>query len=165
MRLFSSRPGSLTMPRPQLDGTGWPDLAEVGRPTFESNTFYELGVRHAYDAEAHAISARLVDDLLPHIATGANAEDGPYLAKLFGVAARIGAGIGIVERGLGVAGLDSVDRRIAAALWEGRRKQPVMPPDVGGLAGYFLLAGFHVARTGPSLVERLVADLTAPGAG
>ncbi len=163
MRWFTSKPTSVQVPLPTADGSGWPDKATVGRPSFESNTFYELGVRHAYDAEAHAISARLADDLLPHVHTGASDEDEPYLHKVFTTAARIGAGVGIVDRGLGAAETGHVDRRIAAALWEGRRKLPVMSPEWGTTAGYFLLAGFHVARTGPPMVDRLLEELRPGG--
>jgi hypothetical protein len=163
MRWFSRRKGSaaellaVSLPRP--DGSGWPDRAAVGQPSFESNTFYELGLRSAYEPEAHAISARLVDDVLPYVPTGVSAEDEPYLTKVFATAARIGAGVGIVERGLGAADPAVVDRRIGAALWEGRRKLPVMSPEWATTAGYFLLAGFHVARSGPDGVDRLVEEL------
>lgn len=165
MRWFSRRPSSsaellaVSLPRP--DGSGWPDRDSVGRPSFDSSTFYELGLRSAYEPEAHAISARLVDDVLPHVPTGVSAEDEPYLSKVFATAARIGAGVGIVERGLGVADPAVVDRRIGAALWEGRRKLPVMPPEWATTAAYFLLAGFTVARSGPDTVDRLVEELRA----
>ena len=164
MRWSTPKPTSVPVPLPGVDGSGWPDKKTVGRPSFESNTFYELAVRHAYDPEAHAISARLADDLLPHVRTGVSAEDEPYLHKVFTIAARIGAGVGIVDRGLGAAEPGQVDRRIAAALWEGRRKLPVMSPQWTTTAGYFLLAGFHVARTGPPMVDRLIAELPSGGA-
>ena len=161
---WSSRPKGpsvqlLEVSPPRPDGSGWPDRVRVGKPSFESNTFYELGLRSAYEPEAHAISARLVDDVLPHVPTGVSVEDEPYLTKVFATAARIGAGVGIVERGLGVTDPAVVDRRIGAALWEGRRKLPVMPAQWATTAGYFLLAGFHVARSGPDSIDRLVQEL------
>lgn len=154
-----AKPTSVPVDLPDVDGRGWPDRAAVGRPSFESSTFYELGVRHAYDPEAHAISARLADDLLPHVHTGVSGEDQPYLHKVFTTAARVGAGVGIVDRGLEPSEPGHVDRRIAAALWEGRRKLPVMSPQWATTAGFFLLAGFHVARAGPAEADRVLQEL------
>lgn len=151
------------MALPRVDGTGWPDEAAVGRPSFEMNTFYELGLRHAYDPEAHAVADRLVADVLPHVRTDVAAQDQPYLHKVFSTAARIGAGLGIVERGLAGSDPAQVDRRVAGALWQARRKLPAMQPAWLTLAGYFLLAGFHVARTGPEVVERLAEQVRESG--
>jgi hypothetical protein len=163
--LFSRRPSPpshLPLPPPGLDGAGWPDEGAAGRGSFESSTYYELAVRHAYDLEAHAVGDRLVDDLLPLVSTGVSEQDEPYLHKVFLTAARIGAGIGIVERSLGPANPQLVDRHIAGALWQGRRKLPAMQPDWGRTAGFFLLAGFHVVRGGREVVDRL-ADELGPG--
>lgn len=159
MPLFRSRPATLPLVPPRLDGTGWPDPAQVGRPSFDSATFHETATREAYEVEAHAVADRLLDDVLPRIATGVSAQDAPFLRKVLLVAARVGAGVGIVERGLGEPDPAAVDRRVAAALWEARRKLPSMPPERARVAAYFLLAGFHVARTGPDAVEQLLADL------
>lgn len=163
MRLFPRRPSHLPLVLPLIDGSGWPDAAAVGRPSFEAATFHELAVRHAYDLEAHAIGDRLVADLLPLVVTRVSAEDEPFLHKVFLTAARVGAGVGIVERTVATPDPALVDRHIAGALWEARRKLPAMQPDWARTAGYFLLAGFHVARTGPAMVDRLCADL-GPGA-
>lgn len=156
---FRTGPASVPLALPRLDGTGWPDEAALGRPSFETNTFYELAVRHAYDPEAHAVADRLVEQALPRVPTGVTAEDEPYLRKVFTTAARIGAGVAIVERTLGPADPGTADGRIAGALWQARRKLPAMQADWGRSAGWFLLAGYHVARTGPSAVDPLVAEL------
>lgn len=159
MRLFARRPSHLPIALPRLDGSGWPDQAAVGRPSFDTSTYYELAVRHAFDPEAHAAADGLVDELLPRIDTAVSAEDEPYLRKVFITAARIGAGLGIVERTLASHDLDQVDRSIAGALWEARRKLPAMQPDWARTAGWFLLAGFHLARGGPGVLDRLREDL------
>jgi hypothetical protein len=165
--LFSRRPSSpthLPLPPPRPDGAGWPDESQVGRPSFDASTFYELAVRHAYDPEAHAVGDRLVEDLLPRIPTGVGEQDEPYLHKVFLTAARIGAGIGIVERTLGPPAPEAVDRRIAGALWQARRRLPAMQPGWSRTAGFFLLAGFHVVRGGRDVVDRLSTEL-GPGEG
>lgn len=167
MRLFRRRgpdlPRRLPLVLPRPDGTGWPDESLVGRPSFESGTWYELGLRHAYDPEAHAVADRLVADVLPALSTGVQPEDAPYLHKVFSTAARVGAGLGIVERGLSSDDDGTVDRRMVASLGAARRALPSMPADWARLAGFFLLAGFHVARTGPAMVDRLAEDVRGGG--
>ena len=158
------RPSRVPLGRPRLDGEGWPDESAVGRPSFEANTYYELASRNAYDGVAHALAEELVDAAMPHVPTGTLAEDQPYVRKLFTVAARIGFGIGVVERGLGEPEEDSVDRHIAAALWQARRKQPAMPPRLAGAAAWFLLAGYWVARTEPTVIPVLVDELASGSA-
>lgn len=163
MRIFRKAPSSLPIALPRLDGTGWPDEAALGRPSFETSTLYELALQRAYDPEAHAVADRLVADLLPHVPTGVTAEDEPYLRKVFTTAARIGAGVAVVERTLGVPDPAAVDRRVAGALWHARRRLPPMQQNWARTGGWFVLAGFHVARTGPSVVERLADELGTGG--
>lgn len=161
---FRSRPrtspAELPYVRPRLDGTGWPPQTDVGRPSFDSATFAELGQRCAHDPEAHVVADRLVGDLLPHVPTVVTAEDEPYLRKTFRTAAQIGAGLGIVERDLGRPAGATIDRRVAGALWQARRRLPAMQPDWSAAAAYFLLAGYAVARSGPQVVDELRDDLT-----
>lgn len=166
MPLFRRRPPYVSLRVPAPGGQGWPSLDDVGRPSFASSTYYEIGCRHAYDDEAHDLAARLVDAVMPHLPTGVDDEDEPYLRKVFVTAARIGAGIGTVERTLPTPDARSMDRRIAAALWQARRKLPAMPPAWTDLAAYVMLAGYYLARTDvrrlPALVEELGAQ---PGGG
>ncbi|MCW2614569.1 MAG: hypothetical protein JWN08_1563 [Frankiales bacterium] len=160
MRLFrAARPQHLPLDPPRLDGAGWPDAAGVGRPSFETSTYYELAVRNAFEPEAHAVADRLVDELLPRVETGVSGEDAPYLRKTILTAARVGAGVGIVERTFPPAEPGTVDRAVAGALWEARRRLPGMQPGWSRTAGFFLLAGFHVVRGGPSVVDDLARDL------
>lgn len=159
MPLFRSRPSSVPLARPRLDGTGWPDAREVGRPSFDSTTLLELATRAAYEPEAHAVADRLLDDVLPRVETGVDPVDEPYFRKLLLVAARVGAGLAIAERGVAATGPGTVDRSVASALVEARRQQPAMPADRARVAAYFLLAGFHVGRTGPAAVDDLLAEL------
>ena len=163
MPLFRRRPAHLPLVPPRLDGTGWPDPAEVGRPSFEANTLYEVATRHACESEAQAIGSGLVDAVLPHVRTGAPPQDEPYLHNVFTVAARIGAGLGVVERGLGTPDSSLVDRRVAAALVQAGRKLPVMRRDWAHLAGYFLRAGHYVARTDLFVMPLLVEELGPAG--
>ncbi len=162
MRLFPRRPRHLPLALPRLDGTGWPDPAAVGRPSFDTSTFYELACRNAYETEAHEVADRLVGAILPQVPTGVSARDEPYLRKVFHTAARIGAGLAMVERTLPTPDPRSVDRRIAGALWQARRRQPVMSPDWARTAAYFLLAGYYVARTSPEVIPSLVREVTSP---
>ena len=159
MPLFARRPtGPLPLPAPRPDGTGWPDADAVGRPSFEAAAFHEIAVKNAYEIEAHAVADRLVDQLLPRLPAVGEAVDAPFLRKVVLTAARIGAGLGMVGRGLDDAP-DEVDRRVAGALLLARRGLPDMPPAQAALVGYFLLAAFRVARRGPDEVDRLEADL------
>ncbi len=151
-----SRPTTLPLGRPGPDGGGWPDRDEVGRPTFASSTLHEMALRAAYEPEAHAIGDRLVDDVLPRVPLVVSDEDAPYLRRVLLTAARIGAGVGIVERSAGPDVVDGqVDRDVAAALWRARSALPPMPPVREQVAAYFLLAGFVVAREGRSVVDEL----------
>lgn len=154
------QPADLPYQRPRLDGTGWPDESALGRPSFDTATFAELGQRHAYDREAHVVADRLVAELLPHLWTGVSTEDEPYLRKTFTTAARIGAGLGIVERGLASTAAATMDRRVAGALWQARRRLPAMRSDWTAAAVWFLLAGYAVARSGLHVVDELRDDLT-----
>ena len=163
MGLFSRGPAYLPLDVPRLDGTGWPDPAEVGRPSFEANAYYEVATRNAFEPEAHEVADALVAAVLPHVPTGVSAEDEPYLRKLFLTAARIGAGMGRVERDLPTPDLERVDRHVAAALWQARRKLPAMRPDWAASAAYFLLAGYYVARTELYVIPTLVERLGSPG--
>jgi hypothetical protein len=163
MRLF--RTGRPTLPEvleldlPRLDGTGWPDEAVVGRRSFESATWSELGLRSAYDPQAHAVADLLADELLPHVPLEVAAEDEPYLRKVLSVAARQGAGLALVERGRAGAVGPAADRRLVGALWQARRGLPAMRPDWSAAAAFLLLAGFHVARTPQADVPRVLAAL------
>lgn len=162
-RRVTDAPAHLPLGRPGPDGAGWPDEAVVGRPSFEANALHELATRDAYTAEAHDLAEELVAAALPHVPTGATAEDEPYLRKVFTVAARVGAGLGRVEHTLGPVDPATVDRRVAAALWQARRKLPVMPPEWERAAAWFLLAGHHVARTERAAIPLLVDHLAHPG--
>ena len=158
MRLFAGRAGRpdtpLELDRPRPDGAGWPDPADVGRRSFQGSALYELGLRNAYEIEAHAVADALVDALLPRLETGASEQDAPYFRKVVLTAARIGAGLGRCDDGG-----PYVERRLAQALLLARAALPGMPPVQAGVAGYFLLAGFHTARSGRDEVGRLAAEL------
>lgn len=140
---------------PRLDGSGWPDAVALGRPSFEAQTFHELGLRHAYDPDVHALAERLVAAALPRLPTGVSREDEPHLRKVFLSAARTGAGIGRVERSQAAAPPGEVDRRIAGALWQARRGLPSMPDEWAVLGGWFVLAGRHLAVRGGGVDELL----------
>ncbi|MDP9434200.1 MAG: hypothetical protein M3P93_02980 [Actinomycetota bacterium] len=155
MGLFRRRPPTLPLSLPRPDGAGWPDRAETGRPSFEGATYYELGTRNAFEPEAHDLADRLVDAVLPRLATGVTEEDEPYLRKTFLTAARIGAGVGMAERSLATP-IHLMDRHVAAALWLARRKLPAMRADWSRTGAYFMLAGYYLARTDLDLLPALV---------
>ena len=136
----------LVLQLPRLDGSAWPDESAVGRRTFASSTYYEMGVRQAYEPECHELADHLVTEVLPRLDTGASAEDAPYLRKTLSVAARIGAGIGVVDRGLHPPPSLVLEQPIAAALEQARRELPAMREDWARTATWFLLAGHFLAR-------------------
>ena len=157
MPLFARRSRTalpLVLPRP--DGTGWPD---PGRPSFEASTYFELGKRQAYEPEAHAVADSLVPAALPRMGVLAEPEDRPYLTKTFTVAARIGAGIGLVDREQVAAGSSDLDPAIAGALHLARRGLPSMQDDWARAGGWFLLAGHRLGRCGPDALPELLEVL------
>ncbi|CAA9308809.1 MAG: hypothetical protein AVDCRST_MAG07-322 [uncultured Frankineae bacterium] len=165
MPLFARRarpePAPLRLVVPRLDGTGWPDRAVVGRPTFDAAAYHEMGTRRAYEPEAHAVADTLVPAALERIRTGAGPDDEPYLVKVFVVAARVGTGIGLVDREQAAPGSDVLDRAVAGALWQARRELPAMREDWARTAGWFLLAGHRLGRQGPGALPVLLDGLPA----
>ena len=157
MPLFArrSRP-ALRLELPRLDGSGWP---EAGRPSFDAAAYLELGTQRAYEPEAHAAADRLVASGLPRMGVVADPEDQPYLAKTFTVAARIGAGIGLVDREQVAAGSTELDPAIGGALLLARRGLPSMQDDWARAAGWFLLAGHRLGRCGPGALPELLDAL------
>ena len=156
----SARPSTVALGPPRPDGGGWPAAAVAGRPSFASATLHEMALRAAYEPEAHAVADRIVDDVLPRVVLDVDEQDRPHLQRVLLTASRIGAGLGIVVRGGSLhERVREVERDVAAALWEARRKQPAMQPAWEVVAAYFLLAGFLVARGGPDVVDELVHDL------
>ena len=154
------RPAHVPLALPDLDGGGWPDPDLVGRQSFDSSALHESALRHAYDMEAHAVADGLVEGLVPHLRVQVEPVDEPFLGKVLLTAARVGAGLGIVERSVEQRpGDDVIDRRLAAALWQARRALPAMQPSWERAASLMLLAGFHVARGGPEQADRIVATL------
>jgi hypothetical protein len=143
---------------PRRNGVGWPDPG--GRPSFAASTYLELGTRRAYEPQAHAVADLLVPAALPRLGLVADPVDEPYLLRTFTVAARIGAGIGLVDReqrapGAG-QGDDDLDPAIAGALLLARRGLPAMQDDWAGAGGWFLLAGHRLGRCGPDALPELL---------
>jgi len=150
-----SRPAlRLELPRP--DGSGWPD---AGRPSFDAAAYLELGTRRAYEPEAHAVADRLVEAALPRMGVTAEPQDQPHLARTFTVAARIGAGIGLVDREQGAPGSADLDRAVAGALVLARKGLPAMQEDWARAGGWFLLAGHRLGRRGPQALPELLDAL------
>ena len=102
---------------------------DLARPSFEASTYHELGTRRAYEPEAHA------------------------------VAARIGAGIGLVDREQVAPGSHDLDPAIAGALLLARRGLPAMQADWARVGGWFLLAGHRLGRCGPDALPELLEVL------
>jgi len=144
----------LVLPRP--DGSGWPD---AGRPSFAAAAYHELGTRRAYEPEAHAAADRLVEAALPLLGVVVDGEDQPYLARTYTVAARIGAGIGLVDREQVGAGPAELDPAVAGALLLARRGLPAMQDDWARVGGWFLLAGHRLGRCGPGALPELLDAL------
>jgi hypothetical protein len=152
--LFARRTRTaLRLELPHVDGTGWP---EAGRPGFSAAAYLELGTQRAYEPEAHAVADRLVPAALPRMGVVADPEDQPYLAKTFTVAARIGAGIGLVDREQVAVGSTDLDPAVAGALVLARRGLPSMQDDWARAGGWFLLAGHRLGRCGPDALPELL---------
>ncbi|MDP9496130.1 MAG: hypothetical protein M3P46_00355 [Actinomycetota bacterium] len=162
MPLFTRRAPHLPLAVPRPDGTDWLDARTVGRPSFDGLAFYEIACRYAFEPEAHELAEHVVDMIMPRLDTRTTAEDQPYLRKVFTTAARIGSGLGRQERGMSTPGLDLIDRRIASALWQGRRKLPAMREDWAVMGAYFLKSGYYVARTDGDGMYALLAELPPP---
>lgn len=142
---------------PLLDGGQWP--ATSARPSFEASTYHEMGLRRAYEPAAHALADRLAEQALPRLVTRASAEDEPYLHKVFLTAARVGAGLGLVEREATHSGPHELDGAIAGALGAARRGLPAMQADWARMASWFLLAGHYLARQEPGDAEEVLRAL------
>ena len=154
MPLFARRSRTaLPLVLPHPDGTGWPD---PGRRSFDAAAYLELGTRRAYEPEAHAIADRLVPAALPRLGVVASSEDQPYLARTFTVAARLGAGIGLVDREQVTAGSLELDPAIAGALQLAGRGLPAMQDDWALVAGWFVLAGHRLGRCGADDLPELL---------
>ena len=147
------RPDPAPLVLPRADGSTWPGAA--GRPSFEASTYHEMGLRRAHEPDAHGLADRLVAAASSRMRTGAGEQDVPHLHKVFVTAARIGAGIGLVEAGSAAAG--EITPGAAGALGQARRGLPAMQPDWALLAAWFLLAGHYLARHDPA-AEPLVLD-------
>lgn len=144
---------------PRLDGTGWPEGASAARPSFEASTYREMGNRRAYEPAAHDLAGRLVAEVLPRLRTGASAEDEPYLRKVFLTAARVGVGIGLVEREGTSSRPGELDRGVAGALGQARRGLPAMREDWARTGTWFLLAGHYLARQEPAAYDDVLQAL------
>ncbi len=131
-------PLPLALPRP--DGATW--LHPMAQRSFETSTYYELGIRRAHEPDAHALADRLLEAALPRASTQASAQDEPYLHNVLRAAAQIGAGLGLVDPSPpGV-----LDPAVAGALGAARSGLPAMQPDWALLGAWFLAAGHFLAR-------------------
>lgn len=147
-------PGPLPLELPRLSGQGWPPRR---RASFAVQTACSLAERRAHEPDATGVGERLVDALLPLVATGARADDAPYLRTVLLTAARLGAALGLLSS----AAPGTLDRRTAGALWSLRATLPPMPAQQERLAAWFLLAGHWAARTDTVPHARALAALRA----
>ena len=134
----------LPLALPRRDGSTW--LNAMAQPSFEASTYYEMATRRAYEPDAHALADRLLEAALPRVSTGASAEDEPYLRKVLLTAARVGAGLGLVDP----SSPAQLDPAVAGALGQARRGLPAMQPDWALLGAWFLAAGHYLARHDPA---------------
>lgn len=158
MPLIRRRPERLPLRVPRPDGSTWPTRREVGRSSFASSTVYRSGYAEAFTPAAHDIADPLLEQVLPRLATGSEPEDLPYLRRVFGAAAQIGAGIGLVEGGA-VQHETGIDRQVAGALLEAAQELPAMPARQHAVATYLLHCGYYLARTGTAGLPLLLEEL------
>ena len=159
MPLLRRRPDRLPLRVPRPDGSTWPTRAEVGRSSFAVSTIYQTGYGEAFTPEAHDIADPLLQQVLPRLSTSSAPEDLPYLRRVLGSAAQIGAGIGLVDRRVAEQDDETVDRRVVGALLEAAGELPAMPAHEHGVATYLLHCGYYLARTGPPGLPVLLAGL------
>ena len=153
LRRARSAPEPLPLPLPRPDGSTW--LSAMAQPSFEASTYCEMATRQAHEPDAHALADRLLEAALPHVDTGASAEDAPYLRKVLLRAARIGAGLGLVDPS--PPGL--LDLAVAGGLGEARRGLPAMREDWALLGAWFLAAGHYLARHDEAVREDVLRVL------
>ncbi|MDQ1536516.1 MAG: hypothetical protein QOE58_909 [Actinomycetota bacterium] len=159
MQLIRGKPRLSPLQLPRLDGTTWPDRRDTGRSSFAASALYQMGYREAFTAEAHHVTDVLLDQVVPMLPLDAAAEDEPHLRGVLSSAAQIGAGIGIVERGVVPGGELATDRRIAGALWVAADDLPVMAAHQRSVARYLLQSGYYLARAGLDQIPLMVATL------
>ena len=144
---------------PRLDGTSWPDRREVRGASFAASTLHQLGYREAFGPKAHDITDLILDRVLPVVLPQVAPEDEPYLRRLFASAVQVGAGIGIVERGIVADDQSVTDRGAAGALLMAADQLPSMPERERAVALYLMQCGYYLARTDVAELSRLVAAL------
>jgi hypothetical protein len=118
-----------------------------------------MGYGEAFTPEAHDIADPLLEQVLPRLGTGSAPEDAPYMRRLFGSAAQIGAGIGLVERRAAQHDEESLDRQVAGALLEAQGELPAMSVRQHAVAVYLLQCGHYLARTGLARLPALLSQL------
>jgi hypothetical protein len=153
--------GPLPLLLPRLDGRSWPSADDVGRDSFAASTLYQLGYREAFSPEAHRITDALLDEVLPLLPTGAAEEDAPHLRGVLSAAAQIGAGIGVVERGVAPSSAPATDRQVAGALRVAADDLPPMPAGQHLLARFLLQCGYYLARTDLDRIPEILLAVRA----
>lgn len=134
----------------------------MGRSSFAASTLYRAGHGEAFTPEAHDVADALLAEVLPRLQLDSAPGDLPYLRRVLGSAAQVGAGIALVSRSR--AGHDDfVDRQVAGALLEAADELPAMPAHRHAVATYFLYCGYYLARTGPAGLTVLLAELDEQG--
>ena len=93
---------------------------------------------------------------MPLLGVVVDAVDQPYLVRTFTVAARIGAGIGLVDREQVEPGSTDLDPSVAGALELARRGLPAMQDEWARVGAWFLLAGHRLGRRGPDALPELL---------
>jgi hypothetical protein len=157
--LIRRRPARLPLRVPRPDGSTWPTRGEVGRSSFAASTLYRTGHGEAFTPEAHDVADPLLAQVLPRLRVESAPEDLPYLRRVLGSAAQVGAGIALAE-GSGARDDDgTVDRQVAGALLEAAGELPAMPAHQHAVATYFLHCGYYLARTGMAGLPVLLAEL------
>ncbi len=152
-------PAVISLAAPRLDGSTWPALAPGARSGFGASTIHRLGLEEAFTPRAREIADVVTSRLVPLLPYETRAEDLPHLVDLLRSAARVGAGIGLVELRDSTLPADVVGRDAAGALGEAERDLPPLPAPLGGLTRYVMHAGHHLARRGTDAVDLLAADL------
>lgn len=149
------------MRAPALDGSTWPPDQPGARTGFGAATTHRMGLDAAFTPRAQDIADLVTARLVSLLDFDASPEDVPHVIDVLRSAARVGAGIGIVDARNSSLTLELMGADAAGALGEAERDLPGLTPELHAYARFVLHAGHHVARVGPQAVEALEEAIAA----
>src|SRR5690606_10053862 len=114
---------------PRLDGSTWPPSDRRARRGFSAATTHRLGLDAAFTPQAHEVADLIAARLLPLLELDASPADLPHTIDLLRSAARIGAGLGLVDARQDL-GPELMSADVAGALAEAEADLPPLGPSL-----------------------------------